>query len=87
MRAFDPWPGTYSKLDQTTVKFWSGRTTGELSEKSPGTIIRVTRDAIYISAGEKSVLEVLQVQPENRPRMSAHDFIIGHRILAGKSFS
>ncbi len=87
VRAFNPWPGTFTRLENMGLKFWATRDSGETTNQTPGNILSLTKDAIYVAAGEGTVLEVLEVQPENRPRMTAHDFAIGHRVQEGKSFS
>lgn len=87
IRAFDPWPGTFSKLANTELKFWLAQPVeGKTSEK-PGTIINVLKHALLIASGEGTILQLVEVQPESRPRMTAHEFAIGYRIKAGDSFS
>ena len=87
VRAFNPWPGTFTTFENMALKFWAARAGAESTSEPPGKIIKVTKESVCIAAGAGSVLEVLQVQPENRPRMTAHDFAIGHRVQEGKSFS
>jgi methionyl-tRNA formyltransferase len=87
IRAFDPWPGTFSKIVNTELKFWlSQPTEGKTSEK-PGIIISVLKHALLVACGEGTILQLVEVQPQSKPRMTAHEFAIGYRIKAGDAFS
>jgi methionyl-tRNA formyltransferase len=86
VRAFDPWPGTFTTFGNISMKFWNAHPSDQPTDEPPGTVIYINKDAIFVAAGERSVLNILEVQPENRPRMKAHDFAIGHRIQPGKVF-
>ena len=87
IRAFDPWPGSFSFFRNLTVKLWlAHHVDGETVEK-PGTVIDLTKHSLKIACGEGTVLEILEIQPENRPRLTAADFIHGYSIHRGDSFS
>ena len=68
------------------MKFWHADVAKESTDETPGTVLNIEKEAIFIAAGERSVLRLFEVQPENRPRMKAHDFAIGHRVQPRKSF-
>jgi methionyl-tRNA formyltransferase len=87
IRAFDPWPGTFSRIANTELKFWLAQPVEGTTSEKPGTIINVLKHALLIASGEGTILQLLEVQPESRPRMTAHEFAIGYRIKAGDSFS
>jgi methionyl-tRNA formyltransferase len=80
VRAFDPWPGTFSTVKDTTVKFWAAHPAEQMTSETSGTVIDTGKNGLWIAAGEGTVLQVLQVQPENRPRLQAYDFINGYQI-------
>ena len=58
-----------------------------ISIKRIASILSISKNGILVAAGEESVLKLIEVQPENRQRMTAHDFAIGHRIRPGMLFS
>lgn len=87
IRAFDPWPGTFSKIAKTELKFWLAQPVEEKTSEKPGTIINVLKHALLVASGDGTILQLVEVQPESRPRMTAHEFAIGYRIKAGDSFS
>ena len=43
-------------------------------------------EAIHVATGDGE-LAVLDVQPEGRRAMRAHDFLLGHRLATGETFS
>lgn len=86
IRAFDPWPGTYTYRNRMLIKFWKANAFRETHRRDPGTIVRVLKESIHISCTNDSALEVFEVQPENRSRMGAAEFINGYRIQEGERF-
>jgi methionyl-tRNA formyltransferase len=86
VRAFDPWPGSFSSWNGSMVKFWSVQPETAEASAQPGTILRVDRNSFSISCGGGTALDAREVQPENRPRMAAGDFINGYRVVSGMRF-
>jgi methionyl-tRNA formyltransferase len=86
IRAFDPWPGSFTFFRKTMVKLWSARQVEGRVSEIPGTIIEVTKDVLRVACGEQSLLEVLELQMENRRRSPASDFIHGYSVLPGDRF-
>lgn len=86
VRAFDPWPGTFSSLSGIVVKLWIAVPAEERTGEAPGTLIRVGRHEIQVACGQGTVLRILELQPENRPRLKAGDFANGVHLQAGIRF-
>ena len=86
IRAFNPWPGSFSDFRGMTVKFWLAHPDGGSISELPGTVVQVNRQSLLVACGEQSVLEILEVQPQNRPRFPAADFIHGYSIRTGDRF-
>jgi methionyl-tRNA formyltransferase len=74
IRAFNPWPGAFTKLDGPNLKIFSASIV-DLSGK-PGEILGSGKEFI-IAAGERA-LSVGEVQLEAKRRMSATEFLRGH---------
>lgn len=78
IRGLNPWPIAIAKLCGKNVKIFSSRLS-ELSGAS-GTVLSVK--PLVIGCGEKSV-EILELQPDGKKRMSASAFAAGHKISIG----
>lgn len=76
VRAFTMGPGTYTWLNGKKVKIHKTivrSTDGEESEKI-GQVMALHKDAISIFCG-KGIIDLLELQPESRNRMTAAEFI------------
>lgn len=83
IRAFTGSPTAYTSLDGKYLKIFEAVVFDIESEEKPGTIIGVTKDGFLVATGSR-VLLVLEVQLENKKKMSASQFANGYRKLAGK---
>lgn len=88
IRGTIPWPGAYTTFNNNILKIWES----SLSEKTnpidskPGMIVDITSDlGINVATGDKELI-IKIVQPPNKPRMKAKDFINGYRIKIGDKF-
>lgn len=76
-------PGTYSYLKGKKIKFHK---TKVISEKGKaGQVLSVSKDSFVIACGQ-GALEVVMIQPESKPKMSASDFLRGYALSAGDNF-
>ena len=81
IRAFNPWPGAFTEIAAPGVrklKIFSAAIV-DLSGK-PGEFLRSEKKLI-VAAGKNS-LSLNEVQPEGKRRMSASEFLRGHRALS-----
>jgi len=93
IRGTVPWPGAYTNIildDSDTaniLKIWDSRLSDlEGIETAPGTIIEVTDDSgIVVATGDVSLV-INTVQPPNKPKMKARDFMNGYRLKVGDGF-
>jgi methionyl-tRNA formyltransferase len=84
VRAFTPRPGAFTSIDGLAIRIWQADV--NITEAAePASVLSVTTDGIAVATGEGSVL-ILELQPENRKRMSAADFARGVRLTPGASF-
>ncbi len=79
IRAFNPWPGAFTKLDGPNLKIFSASIV-DLSGK-PGEILGSGKELV-IAAGERA-LSLEEVQLEGKRRMSATEFLRGHASALG----
>ena len=83
VRGLNPWPGAYCSYQDKNLKTWQTREyESEMSTNKPGKIIRITTDGFLVETGQ-GTLEILEVQPANKRRMSAKDFVCGYGVTVG----
>jgi methionyl-tRNA formyltransferase len=86
VRGIIPWPGAYTKVNDTVLKIWKTRlnATPEHIMMEPGCIV-LTGDRIQVVCGqdERHLLELVEVQPPGKPRMAARAWANGSRIQTG----
>ncbi|MCA9498009.1 MAG: methionyl-tRNA formyltransferase [Nitrospira sp.] len=95
IRGLSPWPGVYTFLEDERWGIWKVqvedhepdmRHSPHGTPQSPGTITAVTKQAIRVQTGQGS-LNLLEIQPENKKRMYVSDYVAGHRVTVGMTFS
>ena len=85
IRAFIEWPACYSYADGQQVKFYKAEVIDEAPDGAPGTVSRTDKNSYTINCSEGK-LRVLEQQLQGKKRMSAGDFMRGHRLSAGDRF-
>jgi methionyl-tRNA formyltransferase len=80
VRALSPKPGAGFFYNGRWVKVWKCVPGTETTHQPPGSVLRAERQSLFIACGEGTVLQLLEVQPESRPRMSAGDWARGARL-------
>jgi methionyl-tRNA formyltransferase len=77
VRAFDPWPGTFTSLQGTMLKVLAAEQVGGAG--APGTVVD---ERLTIACG-RGALRLTRVQLGGRAAMSAEAFLRGHRLAPG----
>jgi len=85
IRAFNPWPGAFTKWDDQLLKIYRGEIRKRAPEGKTGTVIWVGSDFIEVETGKDSYL-IKEIQLEGRRRMSIREFLSGHPIPVGTVF-
>jgi methionyl-tRNA formyltransferase len=86
VRAYDPWPGTYTtwqgqRLNVIRARAWPDRQEPD----PPGTVVEL-EVGVGVVTGQ-GVLELMEVQPAGKKPMEAEAFARGQRDLAGSRLS
>lgn len=89
VRAFDPWPGTYTAREDVrgkrrrlkifppvVVRAGGGR---------PGEVLAVDSDGVTVACGE-GALELRVVQEDGAKRLPVREFLLGHGFAPGEHF-
>lgn len=82
MRAFDPWPGTFTYYDGAMMKLWEGVPLQETTDAKPGTVLSAGPEGVDIAAGGR-ILRVTMLQMPGRRRMAAKEYLKGNAIEIG----
>ncbi|OUM87720.1 MAG: methionyl-tRNA formyltransferase [Bacillus thermozeamaize] len=85
IRGLNPWPVAYSTFRGETWKIWWGRPVRREHQAPPGTILEVTQEAVIVACG-RDALEILQIQPSGKTRMTVADYLRGRTIQPGECF-
>ena len=87
VRSTMPWPGASTTWRGHALKIVSVGVGGPQANQTaaPGTAIDVSADALAVATGEGTLL-IREVQPAGKRRMSAREFLAGHRIEKGERF-
>jgi methionyl-tRNA formyltransferase len=78
-RGLLPWPGAYSFFRGQMFHIWKARVSSDALQGEPG-LMSAMGKRLLIACGERSELELMEVQVEGRNRMSAAAFMNGHHL-------
>jgi len=70
IRAYNPWPVSYTFLQSNNVRVWSARAAGDVGKELPGVVVAHDSDGVFISCAD-GVLQVTELQFAGRNRCSA----------------
>ncbi len=85
VRAFNPWPGAFTKWGDRLLKIYRGEIRERTSEGEAGAVVWVGSDFIEVAAGKDSYF-MKEVQLEGRKKITIREFLSGHSISAGTVF-
>lgn len=81
LRGFQPWPGAFTTFRGKNLHVWAAKPSTESAAPSE---MSLDHQRLLVGCGQNTCLELLEVQLEGKKRMSAQDFIHGHRPRAGE---
>lgn len=84
LRGFTPWPGAFSTFRESPVSFLRVSPVDAIALE-PGEI-KVDKRQLLAGCGHGSALEILELQPAGKKRMTAEAFINGYKPAAGERF-
>jgi methionyl-tRNA formyltransferase len=85
VRAFDPWPGTFTMLEDQPLKVMRAEAEREDPSGVPGSLMRCDKNGIVVSCGE-GALRITEIQPPGKRRMNAAEYLAGHCLETGTLF-
>ncbi len=81
LRGFQPWPGAFTTFRGKGLNLTAIKLAAE--QIVPGELL-VRGGQVFVGCGNGGAIELLEVQPEGKKRMSAEDFVHGYRPQAGE---
>jgi len=78
VRGLTPRPGAWSTLGSRRLKVWKVAKAGERSNGAPG-LVEVTPEGLLLAHTGTGAVEMLEVQPEGKSKMSGAEFVRGYR--------
>ncbi len=74
VRAFNPWPVSYTQIAEQNVKIWQASVSEAITDAQPGTVIAATKQGIQVATG-KGVLTLLNLQLAGKKAMPVQDIL------------
>lgn len=85
IRGLNSWPSAYTFYRGKTLKIWDADVTDAETGQKPGTVLRVTKDAVEVATG-KGTLLLKEVQLEGKKKVAVKDFLLGYEVKEGMIF-
>ena len=90
VRAFQPWPGSYTEFREKRLTIWRAREENTTSTEAadteiaePGTILAIDETGIIVACADSTALRIEEVQIEGKRRVTAREFANGARLTRG----
>lgn len=85
IRGLRPWPTSFTVLEGERVKIWQATPLSESTTRTPGTLW-ADHHRLLVACGEGTVLQVTEIQPAGKAKMSAEAFLNGFaKVLEAES--
>src|SRR3954466_4041012 len=81
VRCFQPWPGAFTTFRGKTLNISAAKLSAENITQAE---LLVKDNRVFVGCGNSTSLELLEVQPEGKKRISARAFVHGYRPGAGE---
>jgi methionyl-tRNA formyltransferase len=85
MRAFYPWPSTYTFLNGKRIKMIKSSIIEDLISVKPGTVIDLTHNGLRVATGKGSLV-IYQLQVEGKKVIDAREFLMANPEVIGSTF-
>jgi methionyl-tRNA formyltransferase len=83
VRGLQPWPLVAITVGGVGCRLLRTRVVPDATQAEPGTVVNAINGRLLVAAGQGTVLEVLEIQPEGKRVMTAQEFLAGRRVAAG----
>jgi methionyl-tRNA formyltransferase len=83
VRGFQPFPATYTFLNDIRMTLWKSRADVGTSNEVPGTVVRASGGELIVACGNGECLVIMELQLEGKKRMTVKDYLNGSAIRVG----
>jgi len=89
VRAMQPWPTAFTFLHHAgpATRLIVGKTTHRPAQPGesgqPGELLTTDASRLQVVAGDGAIVEIVEVQPAGKRRMTAREFLLGHKLQRG----
>lgn len=80
VRGLSPWPTAVTELDGVRCKILAATVCRQTTDRAPGTVLQADKNGLKLACGSGTVLQIDQLQPDGKKRMTATAFLAGHPI-------
>ncbi|MDQ0217129.1 methionyl-tRNA formyltransferase [Peribacillus cavernae] len=77
VRGLNPWPVSYTLLNEDIVKIWTVKKYIQDKTGDPGEILAVEGDGLLVATGNETSILITELQPSGKKRMKATDYLHG----------
>jgi methionyl-tRNA formyltransferase len=85
VRGLDPWPGAYTHIGNKLLKVHRATVLPADGKGNPGEVVRADAGGFWVATGA-GIIDLEEVQLENKRRLPGAEFIKGARIKTGDRF-
>ncbi len=78
IQGYNPWPVAHTLINEKTLRIWQASTTSEKAGGTPGEI-KIHGSQLFVACSDYCI-EVTELQPANKRRMAASDYLSAHQI-------
>ncbi|MCP1143994.1 methionyl-tRNA formyltransferase [Lysinibacillus endophyticus] len=88
IRGLSPWPVAYTTLNGENIKIWSAKMGNTSSKEQAGKVVKIHKESFEIVAGNGETVEILELQPAGKKRMTSEDYLrgTGMKLSIGDQF-
>lgn len=83
VRGFQPFPATFTFLNDVRMTLWKCKDDVGISKEIPGTVVRASGGELIVACGSGECLEIRELQLEGKKRITAKDYLNGSAIQVG----
>ena len=83
IRAYHPWPVSYSSLDEANLRVWRARPSAKAAAGEPGQVVAHDGEAVYVSCGD-GVIAITELQFAGRRRCSAGEALNARNLTGSR---
>ena len=85
IRGLDPRPGAWTELSGAELKLFNPKVNEPSSPGTPGEVLSADSSLVIVTG--QGTVEILEVQPAGKARMTTDDWLRGARVKAGTKFT